>query len=149
MDSDVLPFCTVDWNFSMLARIRLCMCNDTETESENCLKNRPKIIVSRCLMCVAVRYDGRHKRQEWLAEIEGCFSIADRCSEVDSGGDGAETGYGCLSHAGWLNGTPRLHNRSRSLGGPRSSGSETQSDAVGIACGRRPFESAFTQLRRR
>ncbi|MEE2755309.1 MAG: DUF523 domain-containing protein [Myxococcota bacterium] len=41
--------------------------------------------MSRCLTGIAVRYDGRHKSQDWLDALAQHVSFVDLCPEVDAG----------------------------------------------------------------
>ena len=47
---------------------------------------RPRLAVSSCLLGRAVRYDGRHKRLEWLVDTLGrCVDFEPLCPEVSIG----------------------------------------------------------------
>jgi uncharacterized protein YbgA (DUF1722 family)/uncharacterized protein YbbK (DUF523 family) len=47
---------------------------------------RPRLAVSSCLLGQAVRYDGRHKRHEWLVDTLGrCVDFVPLCPEVAIG----------------------------------------------------------------
>jgi uncharacterized protein YbgA (DUF1722 family)/uncharacterized protein YbbK (DUF523 family) len=47
---------------------------------------RPRLAVSSCLLGQAVRYDGRHKRHEWLVDTLGlCVDFKPLCPEVSIG----------------------------------------------------------------
>lgn len=48
--------------------------------------SRPRLAVSSCLLGRAVRYDGRHKRHDWLVGTLGrCVDFIPLCSEVSIG----------------------------------------------------------------
>jgi uncharacterized protein YbgA (DUF1722 family)/uncharacterized protein YbbK (DUF523 family) len=47
---------------------------------------RPRLAVSSCLLGRAVRYDGRHKRHEWLVDMLGrCVDFEPLCPELSIG----------------------------------------------------------------
>jgi uncharacterized protein YbbK (DUF523 family) len=44
---------------------------------------RPRLAISSCLLGQAVRYDGRHKRHDWLVDTLGrCVDFEPLCPEV-------------------------------------------------------------------
>jgi len=48
--------------------------------------SRPRLAVSSCLLGQAVRYDGRHKRHDWLVGTLGrCVDFIPLCPEVSIG----------------------------------------------------------------
>jgi uncharacterized protein YbgA (DUF1722 family)/uncharacterized protein YbbK (DUF523 family) len=53
---------------------------------EDVLHVRPRLAVSSCLLGQAVRYDGRHKRHDWLVDTLGhCVDFIPLCPEVSIG----------------------------------------------------------------
>jgi uncharacterized protein YbgA (DUF1722 family)/uncharacterized protein YbbK (DUF523 family) len=100
-------------------------------DTETMVSDRPRLAVSSCLLGLAVRYDGRHKRYSWLVDTLGrCVDFEPLCPEV-------AIGLGVPREPVHLTGDPE-HPRVRAVSNPDRDVTEalqSEGDAVAATLG--------------